>query len=295
MDGCVCADICSPELAKFIRGETDELQVDDKDDIWALGVTTLYLSTGKHPFTVVDSPDLSTKLETIASIQEKDITATISKAGVKKATQLESFLLKCLELERAQRASAEELKQSGYISGSSATQFQRDGGAVMREVKDGQDAANAKLDTIQQSIEEMKQQLGLVVSSMETLRRTVVNLNLDKSPVPLMFVIELQPTEDEQVLAAIEARDAKALAKHATSLFGRVKNVFNAKGTTEKIQAAVDELIGGSQRTMTLRLICQYTMEPVGAGYKIHAPREFVPKMLPALCASSLRLHKDAR
>ncbi len=133
----------------------------------------------------------------------------------------------------------------------------------------------------------MKQQLGLVVSSMETLRRTVVNLNLDKSPVPLMFVIELQPTEDEQVLAAIEARDAKALAKHATSLFGRVKNVFNAKGTTEKIQAAVDELIGGSQRTMTLRLICQYTMEPVGAGYRIHAPREFVPKVLPALCAHS--------
>ena len=47
----VCADICSPELAKFMRGESDEpLQVDDKDDIWALGVITLYLTTGQHPY-----------------------------------------------------------------------------------------------------------------------------------------------------------------------------------------------------------------------------------------------------
>ena len=129
----------------------------------------------------------------------------------------------------------------------------------------------------------MKQQLSDVSTRTEELRRTVVNLNIDKSPVPLVFVIELERTEDERILAAIEANDSKALVTHSKSIFARIRRVFDAKSTTEQVQAAVDELIGGSQRSMTLRLVCQYTRTPVGDGYKIHAPREFVPKMLPAL------------
>ena len=110
------ADICSPELAKYIRGELDELVVDGKDDIWALGVLALYLTTGQHPFPVVeDGADLAAKVERIAALQEEDIAAAISEAGVEKGKQLESFLLKCLQLERAQRSTARQLMASGYI------------------------------------------------------------------------------------------------------------------------------------------------------------------------------------
>eukprot|EP01045_Picozoa_sp_COSAG04_P032338 COSAG04_NODE_6303_length_1361_cov_1.839937_1_plen_182_part_10 len=109
------ADICSPELAKYIRGELDELVVDGKDDIWALGVLALYLTTGQHPFPVVeDGADLPAKVQRIAALQEEDIAAAISEAGVEKGKQLESFLLKCLQLERAQRSTARQLMASGY-------------------------------------------------------------------------------------------------------------------------------------------------------------------------------------
>jgi hypothetical protein len=46
------------------------------------------------------------------------------------------------------------------------------------------------------------------------------------------------------------------------------------------VQAAVDDMDAG---TFTLRLLCQYSWKPVGAGYRIQAPRDSVPKLLPLL------------
>ena len=68
--------------------------------------------------------------------------------------------------------------------------------------------------------------------------------------------------------------------------------MFDATGPLDKVQKAAGELLGGSIRSMTLKLVCQYTMEPVGAGYKIQAPREFVPKLLPALEFGLKAMHK---
>ena len=65
-------------------------------------------------------------------------------------------------------------------------------------------------------------------------------------------------------------------------MFEKFKSVFDASSPMEAVQAAIDEF---SSQTMTLRLVCQYTGEPVGDGYEITAPRELVPKLLPLMSA----------
>ena len=67
-----------------------------------------------------------------------------------------------------------------------------------------------------------------------------------------------------------------------SGVFNKFKSVFDASSPMEAVQSAIDEF---SSKKMTLRLVCQYTGEPVGDGYEITAPREVVPKLLPLLSA----------
>ena len=277
------ADICSPELAKYIRGELDELVVDGKDDIWALGVLALYLTTGQHPFPVVeDGADLPAKVERIAALQEEDIAAAISEAGVEKGKQLESFLLKCLQLERAQRSTARQLMTSGYISGSSATQSLRDGGAAMLGMK--QELIRNQ-EAMMANQEQMLAQLDRALGAIDTLQNIIVDL--DKQEIPLIFGIFPEPVVAPSILEALKDPTNVGKVEHAAGavkdLFSKFKGIFDTDSSLEMVGNMITEF---SPRPMKLHLLCQKTWQPVGEGYEIKTPREIVPKLLPLLGAA---------
>jgi serine/threonine protein kinase len=145
--------VCSPELAKFICSETEEeeeiqMMVSGKADIWALGVTALYLVSGEPPFLVGDGDDLPSQLAPIARLQQSDVDAAVQKART--GGEFESFLQACLQLDPDKRLSAQELLGKGYLGTNKATQSMRDGGAAVRKVSD-------KLDGIQEAVEDVKE------------------------------------------------------------------------------------------------------------------------------------------
>ena len=248
---------CAPETAAHIRFGGG-LRVSASEDVWQLGVTVLVLLTGAHPFVLPESDNLPTKLGPIAALTEADVSAAVRRAGVRDGTQLASFLERCLAIEPAQRASVQELMASGFISGASSTQSVRDGGAAMKSI-------SLTLSTIQDDVKDIKVQLPKVLSGIEAVRATIVNL--EQSPVPLVFAIEMVPR-------------TQGARGSAAGFERRFKAIFNAANKMEAVQAALDDLDCSS---MTLRLLCQYTWEPVGAGYPIPQPRDTVPKLLPLL------------
>ena len=83
----------------------------------------------------------------------------------------------------------------------------------------------------------------------------------------LCFQLEIQE--------AIKRNNASAIVEHSRLIFSSPSAVFDATGPLDRIQAAVDALGGVSTRKMRLRLICQYSYEPVGEGYLITVPRDF--------------------
>jgi serine/threonine protein kinase len=285
---------CAPEVAGHIVAGGNGLTVDPKEDIWAMGVTLLYMLTGHRPFQPGDTKELDAKLAPLASLTEEDVKHVLRDTRkVKSDSQLEAFLLRCLDITVANRATANKLLTGGWIGDDYTTQQGRedrkDGGwrhevaAKLDAVVEGHEDIKEGQADIKKNIQMIQQSMKDISTSIERLRRTVVNLNLDQSPVPLVFVVELQPTEDEEFVRAVKQKDTAALIEQSGSIIGRLKRMFSAKDRLENVQTAVDELVGVSNRQMTLRLVCQYTMEPVGDGYPIHAPRELLPKMLPAL------------
>jgi hypothetical protein len=238
------------------------MEINDKEDIWQLGVTILFLKSGKHPFAVnTDAGDLAARLWPIAALADGDVQAAMLRAGVKPGSQLASFLSRCLAIEPAQRATAADLHASGWISGASATQFVRDGGAAMRDVSSTLTTIQSNIRDVHADVKDIKGQLTKVLSGIEAVQRTIVNL--DSSRIPLIFCIEITPRDPS---------DARWES--------RLKAVFSAGSALAAVQAAVDDMDAG---TFTLRLLCQYSWEPVGAGYRIQAPRDSVPKLLPLL------------
>ena len=248
--------ICSPELAQHIRGQLDSLIVSEKTDIWALGVTALYLKTGKMPFTVADAEDLPPKLASLATLRQHDIEATLAKAGIKQGEQFHSFLRSCLEIEPNQRATARKLLSSGYITGDSATQVVRATGGALMRIESGQHEIIEQLDAIQAH-------LANVTKGIEVVRQTIINM--DASTVPLIFVIEADVSE-----------------RNVDTRLGCFARIFDTNSRLQNVKEAIDEL---QPRTMTLKLVCQYTWEPVGDGYTIQQARETVPKLLPLMTA----------
>jgi serine/threonine protein kinase len=170
------------------------MEINDKEDIWQLGVTILFLKSGKHPFAVnMDADDLMAKLQPIAALTDGDVQAALLRAGVKSGSQLASFLSRCLAIEPAQRATAMELHASGWISGASATQFVRDGGAAMRDVSSTLTTIQSDIRDVHADVKDIKGQLTKVLSGIEAVQRTIVNL--DASPIPLIFCIEITPRD----------------------------------------------------------------------------------------------------
>ena len=97
--------------------------------------------------------------------------------------------------------------------------------AKLEAVVEGQDEIKG---IIHQSMEEIKQQLAASSTSIEQLRRTVVNLNVDQTPVPLMFVVQLEPTEDEEFARAVREQDTATLVRESflvTSLADKIADL----------------------------------------------------------------------
>ena len=258
--------ICSPELAQHVvAGGGSGLRVSAAEDIWAVGVTVLYLLTGSHPFPANDG------VEPLASLTQEDVQKVLKKSGkVKKNSQLESFLLKCLSVDVADRASrVSELQESGWISGGDKTQFGRTSMGKM-------DKMDSKLDDLKEDVEGVLEgveglQIGMsdIKHGVEAVQKTVINL--DRSPIPTNFVIELPPDGSDNVQAQMKAG------------VQTLQRVFSPNSTKRQVQEAV------KGKSLTLRLVCQATGAPVGDGYVIQDP-DYVPHLLPLMKAGLLAM-----
>jgi serine/threonine protein kinase len=114
---------CAPEVARHIvAGGGSSLAVDAKEDIWALGVTVLYLLTGQSPFKLGPGDEMAPKVAPLASLTQEAVAEVLRSTGkVPRGSQIESFLLRCLEIDVANRATAEVLSR-GWINGDFTTQ-----------------------------------------------------------------------------------------------------------------------------------------------------------------------------
>ena len=127
-----------------------------------------------------------------------------------------------------------------------------------------------KLNEISRDVTSIKEQMDKVLRGIEVVRRTIVNL--DSCPIPTVFVIEPQPI--------VPSVGIDSAADEATGMLSKFKSMFNVNNPMESAKNAVDQF---STKKMTLRLVCQYTGEPVGDGYEIDQPREVIPKLLPLM------------
>ena len=116
---------------------------------------------------------------------------------------------------------------------------------------------NTKLEEVHEDMnagfQELKLSLGTIINSMEAVRTTIVNM--DKSPVPAIFIIEIPPASQKDSLKKQMQRGNDTL-----------KRIFNPRSTKDQVQEAV------AGKSLTLRLLCQATGEPVGDGYVIQDP-----------------------
>ena len=215
-------------------------------DLCAQGVTVLFLLTGTHPFPADGG------VEPLAALTQDDVHDALRGSGkVKTKSQLDSFLLQCLSVDVGDRAhSVSMLKASGWISGADKTQFARTSMGKM-------DAMEAKLDEVHVDMtagfQDLKSGLSTIISGIEAVQHTIVNL--DKSPVPAIFIIEIPPASQKDSLKKQMKRGNDTL-----------KRIFNPRSTKNQVQEAV------AGKSLTLRLLCQATGEPVGDGYVIKDP-----------------------
>jgi serine/threonine protein kinase len=146
-----------------------------------------------------------------------------------------------------------------------------------------------KLNEIGRDVQAIGKQLDKVQAGVEVVRKTIVNL--DKSPVPTMFIIEPHSKLAGEIQADMNTGEIDAAATKVSGFFAPFKQIFAAAGpggSKETVLEAVESAIQSNvfdEQKLVLRLVCQYTWEPVGDGYEVTAPREFIPKVLPLMSA----------
>ena len=117
------------------------------------------------------------------------------------------------------------------------------------------DKMNTKLDEVHEDMnagfQDLKLSLGTIVNSLEAVRTTIVNM--DKSPVPAIFIIEIPPESQKD-------SPKKQMKRND------MERIFNPRNMKDQVQEAV------AGKSLTLRLLCQASGEPVGDGYVIKDP-----------------------
>ena len=273
----VCSPyICPPELARAICDD-EQVEVNAKEDVWAVGVMVLRLMGLKNPFELGEGEDLPSLLAPIAALTEADVNAALVRAGVAKGSALASFLIGdrgvpgCLVVQPGKRATVTQLQSKGWISGNYNTQISRDGVGDIKQLAQKVDAHALKMEVISEDMQEVKGELLNVRQRVEAVRKTILNLHDEQ--VPLIFTLELCPKDDAESMIVSD--------EQARSLFGWLKGMFSRSNDLISVQSNIDKLRG--RQKLKLRLLCQYTWEPVGEGYELDAPRVMVPKLLPLL------------
>eukprot|EP01043_Picozoa_sp_COSAG02_P039319 COSAG02_NODE_3096_length_7380_cov_36.086910_2_plen_796_part_00 len=261
--------ICSPELAQAICSE-QSLQVKPSEDVWAVGVMVLRLLGHETPFALGDGDDMHSKLSPLALLTDAKVRQVVEHAGIQTGSQLFSFLVGdnrtsgCLVVEPGQRAKIQDLRSKGWISGNAATQVHRDGvGHVVQTMQ----AIEEKLDSVAEGVQRIEGAILDMKERIEAVRKTIVNL--DSEQVPLVFTLSLCPASD-RVVSVEEAK----------GLFGRFSQILHKHNPLHTVRDHLDALKG---HRLKLRLLCQYTWEPVGEGYELRAPLQEVPPLLPLL------------
>ena len=157
---------CAPELAQHITsGGKTSLTVHRAEDIWAFGVTVLYLLTGRHPFPGSQSDSAAEKYGPYAHITAEQVRQAIRKPRAASG-QLQSFLSACLWVEPDERPTAASLLQGGWISGNTNTEYIRMTGGRIDEIRDHQRVHSQKLDNLQSSVEVVQQTQEEILQSL---------------------------------------------------------------------------------------------------------------------------------
>eukprot|EP01043_Picozoa_sp_COSAG02_P027297 COSAG02_NODE_1603_length_11734_cov_5.828105_5_plen_2279_part_00 len=101
-----------------------KLAVDDKSDIWAVGVMAYYLRTGVKPFTVDEKAEmLADQLKEIACLSQEDINRTLAllhEGPSKSSAAFGEFLEWCIAFDPKNRATTAQLLDCEWISGVTA-------------------------------------------------------------------------------------------------------------------------------------------------------------------------------
>ena len=101
-----------------------KLTVDDKGDIWAVGVMAYYLRTGVKPFVVDEKAEmLADQLKEIAGLSQEDINRTVAlhhEGPSKSSAAFCEFLEWCMALNPKNRATTAQLLDCEWISGVTA-------------------------------------------------------------------------------------------------------------------------------------------------------------------------------
>ena len=266
--------ICPPEVAKALcEGNGSQLRVRDSEDVWAVGVMVLRLMGIDEPFALSTG---DSKLAPLCKLTQLDVTAVLRKAAVPEGGELESFLIGargspgCLAIEPRARATIRQLMAKGWISGGHHTQINREGVGAVREISEKMDGIAEEVGQVNMNMQKVHVALLDVRERIEAVRKTVVNM--DAVQIPMIFTLELCSSDADNA-DEVNLQEAK-------SLFDRFGEMLRPTNTLKSVQESIDGLRGPK---LKLRLLCQYTWEPVGEGYEIRAPRDNVPRLLPLL------------
>eukprot|EP01047_Picozoa_sp_COSAG01_P030119 COSAG01_NODE_2089_length_8454_cov_12.054339_10_plen_156_part_00 len=120
-------------------------------------------------------------------------------------------------------------------------------------------------DDVQTGFDDLHAQLQSVQQGIEVVRQTIVNL--DNASIPLIFIVE-QPSPP-----APQAEHAGILQRGGEFL----KKLFDPN---QPVQEKMRTVKG---KTLSLRLVCQLTGQPVGPEYAIRNPEKVVPRLMPLL------------
>ena len=274
------AYICPPELAKAICSE-QSLLVKPSEDIWAVGVMVLRLMGNETPFALGHGDGMRSKLSPLSSLTDAKVCEVVEDAGIQKGSQLHSFLVGdnrtpgCLTVRPDRRATIQNLRSKGWISGNHATQVHRDG---VGHVVQAMHSIDEKLETVAEGVTRIEGAILDMKERIDAVRKTIVNM--DSEQVPLVFMLSLCPPVDAERRVVSD--------EEAKGLFGRFSQIFQKNNPLHTVRDHLDALKG---HKLKLRLLCQYTMEPVGDGYELRAPRQEVPPLLPLLSVGVKGLH----
>jgi hypothetical protein len=120
-------------------------------------------------------------------------------------------------------------------------------------------------DDVQTGFDDLHAQLQSVQQGIEVVRQTIVNL--DTASIPLIFIVQ-QPSPP-----APQAEHAGILQRGGEFL----KKLFDPNQPVREKMRTV------KGKTLSLRLVCQLTGQPVGPEYAIKDPEKVVPRLMPLL------------